>query len=152
MVTETIEERIKRIDARDLRTLSYSELETMKRDINSDLKFVEYKRKYYYDFCNELRRQRDRIIQKMYDARDKCEICHNPFMDNEPKTLPDERNVCKACWKVEVDNRLNLNVIELTGNPELDKECIELYRKTKREKLLKLNPEYPNKKKKAAML
>ncbi len=101
---ETIEERIERIDGMDITETPASELIEMISILNSDLIFVEYKKRYYTDFIHKLRTSKARLRSKLNDMPDVCEVCHIACTTDKLRTLPDpiNRRVCKKCWTTEV--------------------------------------------------
>ncbi|MDD5616328.1 MAG: hypothetical protein PHH85_09020 [Candidatus Methanoperedens sp.] len=107
MKDETIEERIKRIDAIDVTNKSFADLKALNSEINADLKFIEYKKRYYTQLVYDLRGVRNRLIPKIQAAKELCEICHNPIKvkpQDSFRTMPDGRIVCKHCWIQEICN------------------------------------------------
>ncbi len=105
MVDLTVNEKIdvlkKEMDNPD-KIWTRRELLEIKTDIQSDIKFADYKRQFWNDLGAQLRQLRARV-NVLYNGLEKtCEICGQEPQGKEVlRTLPkpDGRRVCKKCWR-----------------------------------------------------
>lgn len=124
----------------DITKLNRIGLIDRKAKLRRDKQFAQYKYKYWGDICKNISILENQLMSLELKFKGICDRCSSvPNIKYPLKTLPSGEKVCKTCWCQETDKKLKINLdLVLTGTSELDNECIDLYLKSKRERLMKV--------------